>query len=91
MLKPKKEDLVGEALIYERAEGVVYARFRDEPKKSIYPGRWIIGGDAEGVARAQGYLGYDSWKELLALTDTQHTLRKERDKTLNLYYIVKGE
>ncbi len=89
MLKPKTKDLVGEALIYERANGVVYAKFRDEPKKSIYPGRWIIGGDAEGVARAQGYLGYDSWRELFALADTHPTLRKQLDKTLDLYYIIK--
>tara|TARA_B110000503_G_C7001439_1_gene351716 strand:+ start:564 stop:863 length:300 start_codon:yes stop_codon:yes gene_type:complete len=86
---PKKEDQIGEALIYERANGVVYARFRDKPKSEIYPGRWIIGGTSEGVAQAQGYLSYDSWKELFILADIHPTLRKQLDNTLNLYYIVK--
>ena len=86
---PGKEELAGESLIYENADGVVYARFRDEPKKSFYAGRWIIGGDYTAVARAQGFMDYDTWKELFALADTNVTLRKQLDKTLDLYYIVK--
>lgn len=86
---PGKEVLAGEALIYEQANGVTYARFRDEPKKSFYAGRWIIGGNPESVARAQGYLGYDSWKELFSLADKHPTLRKQLDKTIDLYYILK--
>lgn len=86
---PGKEELVGESLIYENANGVTYARFRDEPKKSLYAGRWIIGGEAEAVARAQGYLGYDSWKEMFSLADRYPTLRKQLDKTLDLYYIIR--
>ena len=41
-----------EALIYERANGVVYARYRDAPHNKIP--RWVIGGDPGAVARAQG-------------------------------------
>jgi hypothetical protein len=33
----------GAALIYERSDGVVYARYRDAPYNQIP--RWIIGGD----------------------------------------------
>ena len=33
----------GEALIYERADGVVYARYRDKPEIE----RWIVGGDPQ--------------------------------------------
>lgn len=87
---PKKEDLVGEALIYETTDGVVYARFRDAPKKEIYPGRWIIGGDADSIARVNGYLGYDDWKMLFSLADKNTILRKQLDKTLDLYYIIKS-
>ena len=32
----------GEALIYERADGVVYARYRDAPHNKIP--RWVVGG-----------------------------------------------
>ena len=42
----------GEPLIYERADGVVYARYRDKPEIE----RWLVGGDPAGVARAQGKL-----------------------------------
>ena len=89
MLRPKNEDIAGESLIYENADGVIYARFRDEPKRTLYPGRWIIGGDPDGVARSQGYLSYDSWRELFKLADKNPTLRKQLDKTLDLYYIIK--
>ena len=86
---PNKTELAHEALIYERANGVVYARFRDEPKKNIYNGRWVIGGDPEAVNEALGIVSYDHWKELFALADSYPTLRKQLDKTLNLYYIIK--
>jgi len=48
------------------------------------------GDQPDSVAKAQGYLGYDSWKELFILADAHPTLRKQLDKTLNLYYIVKS-
>lgn len=87
--RPDNQQLADEALIYEAIAGVLYARFRDDPKKSLYAGRWIIGGDAEALARAKGYLGYNDWKTLFALADNHPTLRKQLDKTLDLYYIIK--
>ena len=86
---PDKSELACEALIYENANGVVYARFRDEPKKTKYDGRWIIGGELEAVNEALGIVSYDQWKELFTLADNYPTLRKQLDKTLNLYYIIK--
>ena len=86
---PDKTELAHEALIYEKANGVIYARFRDEPKKTKYNGRWIIGGELEAVNEALGIVSYDQWKELFALADSYPTLRKQLDKTLNLYYIIK--
>jgi hypothetical protein len=37
----------GAALIYERVDGVVYARYRDAPYNQIP--RWIIGGDLRSI------------------------------------------
>ena len=88
--RPDLVELIGESLIYEQANSVTYARFRDEPKKSLYAGRWIIGGSAEEIAIAQGYLSYDSWKELFSLADKNLTLRKQLDKTLDIYYLIKN-
>lgn len=85
MLRPKKEDLVGEALIYERANGVTYAKFRDEPKKSLYPGRWEIGRDS----KHDPIFNYAAWVHLTELSRRYPTLKKQLDKTLDLYYIIK--
>ena len=86
---PPPEALANEALIYENSDSVVYARFRDEPKKSLYAGRWIIGGDYSSVCKAKGFVTYDEWKEIFLLADNNLTLRKQLDKVLNLYYIIK--
>jgi len=76
----------GEPLIYERSDGVVYARYRDIP---TIP-RWIIGGDPGGVARAQGnLLDYGEWQNLCKLAKEHHTLKKMLDQLVTTYYIVK--
>ena len=78
--------LSGEALIYERAEGVVFARYRDKPEIP----RWIIGGDPGAVARAQGeILDYGEWKNLCEVAQTNETLKKLMDKLVTTYYVVK--
>jgi len=43
MSQLKNKMIPGEALIYERADGVVYAKYRDPPHNKT--SRWIIGGD----------------------------------------------
>ena len=90
MTQPQDKLIPGEALIYERSDGVVYARYRDPPHNTIP--RWIIGGDPAGVARAQGdMLHYGEWQELCELSQTNTTLKKLMDKLVTTYYIVKDD
>ena len=80
--------LKGEPLIYERANGVVYARYRDKPEIP----RWIIGGDPGAVARAQGrLLDYSEWQNLCDLAETNQTIKKLMDKLVTTYYIIKDD
>ena len=75
-----------EALIYERSNGVVYARYRDKPEIE----RWIIGGDPGAVARAQGRLcDYSEWQELCDMCVESPTLMKLMDKLVTTYYMIK--
>lgn len=88
MSQSKNKMIPGEALIYERADGVVYARYRDAPHNKMP--RWIIGGDPAGVARAQGdLLSYAEWQELCELSETYPTLKKLLDQLVTTYYTVK--
>lgn len=80
--------LTDEPLIYERSDGVVYARYRDIP---TIP-RWIIGGDPGAVARAQGkLLDYGEWQSLCELALENTTLKKQLDKLVTTYYIIKDD
>ena len=88
MSQSRNKMIPGEALIYERADGVVYARYRDAPHNKMP--RWIIGGDPAGVARAQGdLLSYAEWQELCELSETYPTLKKLLDQVVTTYYTVK--
>ena len=76
----------GEALIYERSNGVVYARYRDKPEIE----RWIIGGDPGAVAREKGdLLHYSEWQELCELAEEHPTIKKLLDRLVTTYYMVK--
>ena len=78
----------GAALIYERADGVTYARYRDPPY-NVQP-RWIVGGDPEGVSRAQGNLfNYSEWQEMMELAENYPTLKSQMQKLVTTYYMVK--
>lgn len=82
--------LPGEALIYERADGVVYARYRDPPHNTLP--RWIVGGDPAAVARAQGdMLNYSDWQDLCRLANEYPTLKKQLDQLVTTYYIIKDD
>jgi len=86
MLQSRNKLIPGEALIYERVDGVVYARYRDLPQYE----RWIVGGDPAGVARAQGdLLNYGEWKELCELAEEYPTIKKLLDQLVTMYYTVK--
>ena len=80
----------GAALIYERSDGVVYARYRDPPHNTMP--RWIIGGDPAAVARAQGdLLNYSDWQDLCRLANDHPTLKKLLDQLVTMYYVVKDD
>ena len=90
MSQSKNKMIPGEALIYERADGVVYARYRDPPHNTTP--RWIIGGDPGAVAREQGELmDYSQWKELCELAMKNKALKKQLDKLVITYYIIKHD
>lgn len=78
------------ALIYERVDGVVYARYRDPPHNTIP--RWVIGGFVDSTSRAMGNLfTYSEWQDMMRLAQENKTLQNELDKLLTLYYICKKE
>lgn len=78
----------GEPLIYERTDGVVYARYRDPPHNTIP--RWIIGGDPDAVNRAQGCLfSYSEWQDMMRIAEKNYTLKTQMQKLLDIYYVVK--
>ena len=75
-----------EALIYERSNGVVYARYRDKPEIE----RWIIGGDPGAVAQSQGeILDYAEWKNLCDMCEKYVTLKRQMDNLVTTYYMIK--
>jgi hypothetical protein len=80
--------LPDEPLIYERDNGVVYARYKDAPYNT--QPRWVIGGDPTAVAHAQGDLiSYREWQDLCELSLEYPTLRKLLDKLVVTYYTIK--
>jgi len=78
----------GQALIYERANNVVYARYRDPPHNKIP--RWIIGGDPTSVAEAMGIIDYDTWKLIMMSAEKYPTIRKQLDKLMTVFNTVKS-
>jgi hypothetical protein len=86
-LPSKNEKLIpNAALIYERANGVVYARYTNKPEIP----RWIIGGDPGSVARAQGeLLDYSEWQDLCDVASENETLKKLMNKLVTTYYLIK--
>ena len=89
-LEANRELIPGQKLIYEHADGVTYARYRDAPHNKIP--RWIIGGHPTSVARAKGeLLDYTSWKELCEISQTNPTLKNQLNKVVNLYYLIKDD
>jgi|TARA_A100001388_G_scaffold167590_1_gene125188 hypothetical protein len=82
-----KQSLIpGQALIYERANGVTYARYRDPPHNMIE--RWVVGGEPKAVAEAMGVIDYDEWKDIMMAAETNYTLRKLIQKLRNTYYMI---
>ena len=82
----KQALIPGQALIYERANGVVFARYRDPPHNMIE--RWVVGGEPKAVAEAMGIIDYDEWKDIMMAAETNFTLRKLIQKLRNTYYMI---
>jgi len=77
-----------QVLIYERANGVVYARYRDPPHNTTP--RWIVGGDPGAVAGQQSDLiSYSDWQRLCVLAEEYPTLKTLLDKVVVIYYTLK--
>ena len=82
-----KQGLIpGQALIYERANGVTYARYRDPPHNMIE--RCVGGGEPKAVAEAMGIIDYDEWKDIMMAAEKNYTLRKLIQKLRNTYYMI---
>lgn len=80
----------GQAIIYERVDGVIYARYRDPPHNSVP--RWVVGGDSNAVSRATGNLfSYSEWQDMMRIAETNHTLKIQMQKLLDIYYIVRDD
>jgi hypothetical protein len=80
----------GETIVYEHVAGVVYAQYRDPPYNTLP--KWIIGGDPTAVSRAQGNLfSYSDYQDMMRLAEHNETLKKQMQKLLDIYYIVKDE
>ena len=91
MAQEKSDKLIPrEALIYERSNGVVYARYRDPPHNAIP--RWVIGGDSDAVNRASGNLfSWSEWQNMMSLAENNPTLKLQMKKLLDIYYLIKDE
>ena len=77
-------------LIYERANGVVYARYRDPPHNKIP--RWVIGSVPGAAGCGQGeLLSYSEWKELCELSLKYSTIKKLLDRLGVTYYTIKEQ
>ena len=78
-----------QALIYERANGVVFARYRDPPHNK--KPRWVIGGDPDKTARALGIVSYDEWKNVMHIAESNASIKKQLDRLMIMYYTVKDD
>lgn len=72
----------GEPLIYERAAGIVYARYANPELKDIP--RWIIGGDPQGFIPGTGMPRPEEWVHIQQCTP-DWTLMQKYDKLQELY------
>ncbi len=80
----KTKNLIpNETLIYERVDGVVYARYAGRPDIP----RWVIGWDQT----AGPLFNYSDWEDMTRLSEHNPTLKKQLDKLLDLYYIIRDE
>ena len=75
-------NIPGETLIYERATGIVYARYMNPELRHIP--RWIIGGDPEGFIPGTGMPRLKEWVHLQQCTPDWEIMQKS-DKLQEMY------
>jgi len=75
----------GEALIYERVDDVVYARYRDAPHNNIP--RWIVGGDPKQMDLFDTF----EYQDMLEASKSYPTLKKQLDKLQTIWYTIRDE
>lgn len=79
----------GAVLIYERANGVTYAKYRDPPHNTIP--RWIIGGDPIAVSRARGeVLSHSEFNEIQQLALEYPLIKEQLEQLRTVYYMIKN-
>lgn len=81
-------NIPGQALIYERANGVVYARYRDPPYNQLP--RWAIGGSPEALGYGN-LISYSDWKDLITKAEDNPVLKKQLDNLVQTYLLLKEE
>jgi|TARA_X000000950_G_scaffold218249_1_gene262689 hypothetical protein len=88
-MQSKGKLIPGAALIYEHADGITYARYRDAPHNKIK--RWIVGGEPTAIARATGELfGYHEWKDMMEEAKRNPVLKRYLKKAVEAYCLTKG-
>jgi hypothetical protein len=75
-------NIPGEPLVYERAAGLVYARYTNPDLRHIK--RWIIGGDPEGFIPGTGMPKPEEWLHFLQCTPDWNIMQKS-DKLREMY------
>ena len=75
-------NIPGETLIYERAAGIVYARYMNPELRHIK--RWIIGGDPEGFIPGTGMPRPEEWLHLQQCTPDWNIMQQS-DKLQEMY------
>ena len=75
-------NIPGETLIYERAAGIVYARYMNPELRHIK--RWIIGGDPEGFIPGTGMPKPEEWLHFQQCTPDWNIMQQS-DKLREMY------
>ena len=78
----KQELDPGEALIYERAAGIVYARYMNPELRHIP--RWIIGGAPQGFIPGTGMPKPEEWQDFITCEPDWEVIQKNQ-KLKDLY------
>tara|TARA_B100000902_G_scaffold161089_1_gene156625 strand:- start:3295 stop:3564 length:270 start_codon:yes stop_codon:yes gene_type:complete len=75
----------GQALIYERVDEVVYARYRDAPHNK--KPRWVIGGNPKQME----LFDHHDFNNMARASKHYPTLKKQLDKLRTIWYTIKDE